>query len=101
MAFGRCHNKNNIIEIWVDGILRGHREDYPNPQSSTNSNYYIGGSPLGSYFEGLIGNIKIYNASLSSSQVKQEYVADLYLLLNKKLISKEEYFEKVNNLAPR
>jgi len=50
-------------------------------------------------FDGLIDDVRIYKAVLSSSQIKQQYVAGLDLLLSKNLISLEEYNTKINSLA--
>jgi len=50
-------------------------------------------------FDGLIDDVRIYKAVLSSAQIKQQYVAGLDSLLSKNLISLEEYNEKINSLA--
>ena len=50
-------------------------------------------------FDGLIDDVRIYNAALFSSQIKQQYVAGLDSLLASDVISKEEYDERLNNLA--
>ena len=55
----------------------------------------------GSYglFNGLIKSTKIYNAALSSSQIKQNYIAGLNSLLSQGSISKDAYNERINELA--
>jgi prepilin-type N-terminal cleavage/methylation domain-containing protein len=50
-------------------------------------------------FDGFIGGIKIYDIALSSSQIKQNYIAGLNSLLANGNISKEDYNERINNLA--
>ncbi len=50
-------------------------------------------------FNGLIDDVKIYNAALSSSQIKQNCIAGLNSMLANASISKEEYNQKINNLA--
>ena len=50
-------------------------------------------------FKGLIDDVRIYNAALSTSQIKQEYVAGLNSLLANNNISKEEYDQRINSLA--
>lgn len=52
-----------------------------------------------SFFNGLIDDVKIYNAAISSSQIKQNYIAGLDSLLSSRTISKKEYDKRVNNLA--
>ena len=51
------------------------------------------------YTNGLINNVKIYNATLSSSQIKQNYIAGLNSMLANRNISKEDYNERINALA--
>ena len=91
--------KNNIVELWVDGVLKGHREDYPYPQASSNGNYYIGSNSADRCFEGYMNNIKIYHMGFSSAQMKKNYISEIALLLSKNLISKQEYNERINALA--
>ena len=50
-------------------------------------------------FDGLIDDVRTYNVVLSSSQVRQQYVAGLDSLLAKGSISEEEYNQKLNALA--
>ncbi len=50
-------------------------------------------------FNGLIDDAKLYNAALSSSQIKQNYIAGLNSMLANGNISKQEYNERINNLA--
>ena len=51
------------------------------------------------HFNGLIDGVRIYNAALSTAQIKQEYIAGLNSLLANNSISKEEYDQRLNNLA--
>ena len=51
------------------------------------------------YFNGLMNDVRIYDTALSSSQIKQNYVAGLDSLLSKNLISKQEYDQKIKNLS--
>lgn len=50
-------------------------------------------------FKGLIDELSIYNSALSSSEIKQNYIAGLDSLLANKAISKEEYHQRIFNLA--
>jgi len=50
-------------------------------------------------FNGLIDDVRIYNAALSPSQIKQNYIAGLESLLAKGSISKEDYNQRINELA--
>jgi len=60
----------------------------------------MGYSSSGGYdFNGLIDDVRIYDAALSSSRIKQNYIAGLDSLLSNGNISKEEHNEKINALA--
>ncbi|MGI6341097.1 MAG: LamG-like jellyroll fold domain-containing protein [Minisyncoccales bacterium] len=50
-------------------------------------------------FNGRIDDLRIYNAVLSSAQIKQNYISGLDSLLGKSLISKREYNQRLNELA--
>jgi len=51
------------------------------------------------FFKGSIDDVRIYDAALSSSQIKRNYVAGLDSLLSKNLIFEGEYNERINALA--
>ena len=92
---------NSKIKIYVNGD-KG--TDYDKTGSFiSNSSVKIGIGHYNGYisygFDGLINDIKIYNAALSSAQIKQNYIAGLNSLLNNGNMSKEEYYEKINALA--
>jgi len=91
--------KNNVVETWIDGVLKGHREDYPYPQTSSNSNHYIGSSSGGSYYEGYINDIRIYNSGLSSAQIKKNYIYELNKFLAKGFISENDYKQRIDSLS--
>ena len=50
-------------------------------------------------FKGKLDDIRIYDAALSSSQIKQNYIAGLNSMLSNGSISKKEYNERINTLA--
>ncbi|MDD4358911.1 MAG: LamG domain-containing protein [Candidatus Pacebacteria bacterium] len=52
-------------------------------------------------FNGLIDDVRIYDAALSSSQIKQNYIAGLNSLLSKGLISEGEYNERIESLSQK
>ncbi|MFA6377424.1 MAG: LamG-like jellyroll fold domain-containing protein [Acholeplasmataceae bacterium] len=53
----------------------------------------------GSSFDGFIDDVRIYNAALTSSQIKQNYIAELDSLLSKENISKKDYDQRINKLG--
>ena len=62
---------------------------------------YIGsrGAASSLLYKGLIDDIRIYNAALSSAQIKQNYIAGLNSMLANGNVSKQEYNERINALA--
>jgi len=50
-------------------------------------------------FTGYLDDIRIYNNALSSSQIKQNYITGLDSLLSNGNISKEDYNQRINELA--
>jgi len=51
------------------------------------------------HYKGYIDDIRIYSASLSFTQIKQNYIAGLDSLLSKNLISREEYSQRLSKLS--
>jgi hypothetical protein len=49
-------------------------------------------------YNGYIDEVRIFGAALSSSQIKQNYIAGLNSMLANGNISKQEYNERINNL---
>jgi len=85
--------------IYGDGALI---QTYIESCTLENSIYpiYIGARNNNStFFKGSIDDVRIYNAALSSAQIKQEYVAGLNSLLANNNISKEEYLSRIENLS--
>ncbi|MDD4358381.1 MAG: LamG domain-containing protein [Candidatus Pacebacteria bacterium] len=60
---------------------------------------FIGGDSY--YLNGSIDDVRIYNAALSSSQIKQNYIAGLNSLLSNGNISSEEYNQRIEVLSSR
>jgi len=67
--------------------------------SDLSSTLYIGIRSGQAIFEGNIDDIRIYNAALSTSQIKQNYIAGLNSMLSNGNISNKEYNERINELA--
>jgi len=58
--------------------------------------YNVSGGYL---LKGLIDDVRIYNAALSSSQIKQNYITGLNSMFANGNISKEDYNKRINSLA--
>jgi hypothetical protein len=93
----------NTIKIFLDG--RSNQLTNVGKINLSTSNLQIGhgyfGGGVSYLFDGLIDDVKIYNAALSTSQIKQNYIAGLNSLLSKGNISKQEYNDRVLELAEK
>jgi len=74
-----------------------------NIELTTNKSALWFGCDAGSnyFLNGIMDNVRIYNAALSSAQIKQNYIADLNSMLANGNMSKEEYNERINILAKK
>jgi len=92
-------NENNVF-VYVDGKLITQANK---SWTSIQSPIYIGrGHSWGSStypYRGLIDEISVYNDYISTSQIKQNYIAGLNSMLANGNISKQEYNERINALA--
>ena len=92
-----CHIYVNIyacnnIKVYINGLERS-----LNDSSDTNTAYQIPTNPLtvGKSFMGKMDDVRVYDAALSSSQIKQNYIAGLESLLAKGLISEDEFKQRL------
>ena len=94
------------LKLYIDGI----QETYSTQNSpvvipgdiTTTTPLIIGrnnAGPANTYVKGKIDEVKIYNAAIPSSQIKEQYYAGLNSLLSNGGINKKEYAQKVNSLA--
>jgi len=90
--------EGNVWKLYINGAFINSFSHARYFSQGNSNNLYI--SKEGGYwFKGLINDIKIYNTVFSSSQIKQNYIAGLNSMLSNENISKEEYNERINELA--
>ena len=102
--FVHAWDKTNGLVLYVNGekVSTALMNNY---DASTSSNYiWLGFSPNGcagdaGFFKGKIDDIRIYNTSLSLSEVQENYTAGLNSMLSNQTISKQEYNERINTLS--
>ena len=82
------------VKLYFDGVLRA----WPTQSGSLNYDTVLN---LGNSFNGLMDNVGIYSAAFSSSQIKQNYIAGLNSMLANGNISKQEYDNRVFELAQK
>jgi len=93
----------NGKKLYIDGNLNNQKTSSILAMGQPNYKFSIGRNSTDSshYLKGLIDDVRIYNSALSSAQIRQEYIAGLNSLLANNNISKEEYDERLNNLAQK
>ena len=96
---------SNIIKIYIDGKYINQKNTITTLNVNNDLQANIGAmwsttdSSFQYFFDDLIDDVRTYNAALSSSQIRQNYIAGLNSLLGKGLISREEYNLKIENLS--
>jgi len=113
LTINRAEFKNTTLDQWIylvglwDGLhvkiyKNGMLEDFDNQTiipGETTTVVMIGKGENNYFYKGFIDDARVYNAALSASQIKQEYIAGLNSLLANNNISKEEYDQRLNSLS--
>jgi len=87
-----------LMKIYINGVLDNQVILTSFYSLEGFSSLKLGGSSS-VYFDGYADDFRIYNSALSTSQIKQEYIAGLNSLLANNNISKEEYDQRLNSLS--
>jgi len=91
---------NGTINIYVDGKLDGTGSWDGRSLSNTTSKWYIGyHKAWNNYYTGLIDEVRIFNAAIPTSQVKEQYYAGLNRLLSSRGITLGEYRQRAGEIA--
>jgi len=101
IGFIRDLSKNKM-QIYIDG--KGNASTGAGTTLNINWPLRIGGdfrATPGIPFHGFIDDIRIYHGALSLTQIKQNYIAGLDSLLSSGSISREEYNNRVSELAEK
>jgi prepilin-type N-terminal cleavage/methylation domain-containing protein len=85
------------IDFYVNG-LQVDNKTYSSDTTAT-KNFRIGCVENNHNINGLIDEVRLYNAAISTSQIKEQYYIGLNKLLINKSISNEEYQNKIAKLA--
>ncbi|HOI60363.1 MAG TPA: hypothetical protein PKU93_03505, partial [Candidatus Pacearchaeota archaeon] len=91
---------NGIIKVYVDGKKMSMTKNYDGAVNfiyESKNGISIGGITelTNNFFIGLIDDTKVYNAVLSTSEIKQNYIAGLNSMLSNGNISNKEYNERM------
>jgi len=89
------------MNFYIDSELVISQSILNSPNASNTNNFMIGKIVENNYyhFNGMMDELYFFNEALSSSHVKQIYIAGLNSMLVNGNISKQEYNERINALA--
>jgi prepilin-type N-terminal cleavage/methylation domain-containing protein len=85
------------LKLFIDGGLSRFSDGNGMAIRKASNTLYMGYT--NGYFNGLIDGVRIYNAALPTSQIKEQYYAGLNNLLISNQITNEEYLSKINDIA--
>ena len=88
------------LKAYLDGNIFHNDVVEPSKSIRTSNNAKISIGKYTTYWtKGKVDDFRIYNTELSSSQIKQNYIAGLNSLLAKGTLLKDEYNERLQALA--
>jgi prepilin-type N-terminal cleavage/methylation domain-containing protein len=98
-----CDYSGKTVSFYRNGVLLGSAVTMNNTPvfPTTNRVKYIGRYNTTHAYAllGVIDNIRLYNAALPTSQIKERYYLGLNSLLSKGEITKEDYLERIDSIA--
>jgi len=89
---------NLNMKFYMDGVKRGDN-NFSSASINTGTGNLTIGSLWGERYNGLIDDVRIYNAIMPSSKIKERYYLGINNLLVNKQLSKEEYNNRISELA--
>jgi prepilin-type N-terminal cleavage/methylation domain-containing protein len=98
MAYTRS---GNTFSLYLDGAQDG-TSTFANPLGYTGVYVGVGGHVSvtdGGYWSGPIDEIRIYNATIPASLIKERYYADLNNLLVNRKITRDEYLSRIGRMG--
>ena len=96
-------NRTSVAQAYINGTVQAGYSDNISSKQGNVQNYdtfRIGGYDLGyGNLAGKMDEVRIYNAALPTSQIKEQYYAGLNSLLANGNITSKEYAERINSIA--
>jgi len=89
---------SSFLKIYINGILDNSKGTTTTKISNGSYNTAIG-VYANYFFNGIIDNVRIYNATIQASQIKENYYSGLNSLFINGGITKEEYLSRINSYA--
>ena len=92
-------DSSSNAKLYINASQLGATRVFTNLVLTNNTNILnIGSSSMiGSYFKGLLDDVRIYNTAMPISQIKEQYYAGLNNLLINGSITKEEYISRIDS----
>lgn len=81
--------------IYFNSVLNTSQANSGNITATAAALFIGSNSGTGEFFNGVIDNVRIYNAAISASQIKEQYYAGLNSLFTAGSIAKEEYLGRL------
>jgi prepilin-type N-terminal cleavage/methylation domain-containing protein len=96
-------NRDSVITAYINGISTGVTKSISAQQGVIMNymNYEIGAYNLNNPLAGKIDEVRIYNAIMPTSQIKERYYAGLNKLLVSGGITSKEYSQRINSVATK
>jgi len=93
--------QNNSMKIYLNGELKGSLPILSGTITTNSNPVRIAGQGNGTplWFDGSVDDVRIYNAAIPISQIKEQYYAGLNSLLANGSITNKEYSERINSIA--
>jgi len=88
----------NGMKIYLDGGLIIKNTATISAIGQPNYQFRIGRGSLG-YFNGFVDDVRVYNAAIPDSQIKEIYYAGLNSLFKNGQITREEYVSRISGVA--
>jgi len=91
--------KGDYLRLYYDGVLAGTSVAVLNKSLSTTAvTVKIGNNLNGDYFNGLIDEVRIFNAAMPTSQIQQNYFSGINKLFAKNQITQSDYQQRLTDL---
>jgi len=97
-------DRDGAAQAYINGIKQTRTLTISAQQGSitNNTSYKMGATSLsGNRLDGKMDEVRLYNAAMPTSQIKEQYYAGLNQLLTKGGLTQEEYSQRMSELAKK
>jgi hypothetical protein len=91
---------STYMTFYVNGVLKGDSGTFASTTIASSANPFImGGRSASCKLNAIIDEVRVYNAALPTSQIKEQYYVGLNSLYSNGEMTKEEYLSGINELV--